>query len=169
MDVLWSPWRLQYVTGERKEEGCVFCRIAAEGDHDQSNFVLGRARENYLVLNRYPYTSGHLMVVPYAHAQDLIGLPDSVLCETVLLARQVEAVLREVYRPGGLNIGWNLGQCAGAGVAQHLHLHIVPRWPGDANFMTTIGETRVMPESLEDTWRRLSPHFRNLLPHADQP
>lgn len=169
MDVLWSPWRLQYVTGERNEAGCVFCRIAAATDQDQTNLVLGRARENYLVLNRYPYTSGHLMVVPYAHAQDLTGLPESALCETVLLARHVEAVLRDVYRPGGLNIGWNLGQCAGAGVAQHLHLHIVPRWPGDANFMTTIGETRVMPESLEDTWRRLSPHFRNLLPHADKP
>jgi ATP adenylyltransferase len=162
MDVLWSPWRYKYVTGERKEDGCVFCRIASELSEDAQNFVLGRARENYLVLNRFPYTTGHLMVVPYAHTQDLGSLSESALCEAVLLARRVEGVLRELYRPGGFNIGWNLGQCAGAGVAQHVHLHIVPRWAGDANFMTTIGETRVMPESLEETWRRLSPHFQGL-------
>lgn len=162
MDVLWSPWRYQYVTGERKEEKCVFCRIASEVNSDAENLVLGRARENYLVLNRFPYTTGHLMVVPYVHAHDLGGVPESSLCEAILLARRVEQVLAQIYRPGGLNIGWNLGACAGAGVAQHLHLHIVPRWPGDANFMTTVGETRVMPESLDETWRRLAPHFQGL-------
>ncbi len=166
MDVLWSPWRYQYVTAQRPKEGCVFCRIAADTEHDAANFVLGRARENYLVLNRFPYSTAHLMVVSNVHAQDLSGLPESALQETILLARNAERILREVYRPGGLNVGWNLGECAGAGVAQHIHLHIVPRWPGDANFMTTIGETRVLPESLEETYRRLAPHFGALLSNA---
>ena len=164
MDVLWSPWRFQYVTAQRPKEGCVFCGLAADQERDAENFVLGRARENYLVLNRFPYSTAHLMVVSYSHAQDLSGLSESALSEMILLARKAEGVLREVYHPGGLNVGWNLGECAGAGVAQHIHLHIVSRWPGDANFMTTIGETRVIPETLEETYRRLAPHFADLLP-----
>lgn len=166
MDVLWSPWRYQYVTERRPKGDCIFCRIAAEPERDAENFVLGRARENYLVLNRFPYSTAHLMVVAYAHAQTLPDLSEGALCETILLARKAEEVLREVYRPGGLNVGWNLGECAGAGVAQHIHLHLVPRWPGDANFMTTIGETRVIPESLEETYRRLAPRFATLLPDS---
>lgn len=162
MDVLWSPWRFQYVSAKQPRDGCVFCRIGATPEEDAENFVLGRARENYLVLNRYPYSTGHLMVVPYPHVPDLAGLSPSAMCEMALLARRAEGILRDVYHPEGLNIGWNLGECAGAGVAGHLHLHIVPRWFGDSNFMTTIGETRVMPEALADTHRRLSPHFAGL-------
>ena len=164
MDVLWSPWRYQYVTAKRPKDDCIFCRLATEPERDAETFVLGRARENYLVLNRFPYSTAHLMVVANAHEQTLTGLSESAAGEMMLLARKAEGILREVYRPGGLNIGWNLGECAGAGVAQHIHLHLVPRWPGDANFMTTIGETRVMPESLEETYRRLSPHFASLMP-----
>lgn len=163
MDVLWSPWRFQYVTAQRPQEPCVFCRIAGETDRDTENFVLGRSRENYLVLNRFPYSTAHMMVVPYSHVRDLSGLSEGALSEMVLLARKAEEVLRQLYHPRGFNMGWNLGECAGAGVAQHLHLHIVPRWPGDANFMTTIGETRVIPETLEETHRRLAPHFAALL------
>lgn len=159
MDVLWSPWRFQYVSAKKPGNGCVFCRIGAAPAEDTENFVLGRARENYLVLNRFPYSTGHLMVAPYAHVPDLASLSESAICEMVLLARRAESILRELYRPQGLNVGWNLGECAGAGVAGHIHLHVVPRWFGDSNFMTTIGETRVMPESLADTHRRLAPHF----------
>ena len=162
MDVLWSPWRYQYVTADRFTHECVFCRIARDCEHDQQNLVLGRARENYIVLNRFPYSTAHLMIVPYAHVSDLSGGEDSALVEATLLARRAEQVLREIYHPGGFNVGWNLGQCAGAGVAEHIHLHIVPRWPGDANFMTTIGETRVIPEALDESWKRLSPHFATL-------
>lgn len=162
MDVLWSPWRYQYVTADRSTHGCVFCRIAQERENDQQNLVLGRARDNYIVLNRFPYSTAHLMIVPYAHGSDLSGAADSALVESALLAKRAEQVLRQVYHPGGFNVGWNLGQCAGAGVAEHIHLHIVPRWPGDANFMTTIGETRVIPEALDESWRRLSPHFASL-------
>ncbi|MDZ7639449.1 MAG: HIT domain-containing protein [Bryobacterales bacterium] len=166
MDVLWSPWRYQYVSAERPADGCVFCRIAAETERDAGNLVLGRARENYLVLNRFPYSTAHLMVVPYAHVPDLGTTPESTLAEAVLLAQKAERILREVYRPEGMNVGWNLGQCAGAGVAQHQHLHLVPRWPGDANFITTIGETRVIPEALKETHRRLAPYFAHLAASA---
>lgn len=115
-----------------------------------------RARHNAVILNLYPYTSGHLMVVPYAHVSTLEDCPAEVLSELILLAQAAEARLRAEYRCEGLNIGFNIGASAGAGVAGHLHLHLVPRWPGDANFMTTIGETRVLPEDLSDTYRRLS-------------
>lgn len=137
----------------------MFCRIAEAQSDDEANFVLWRGELVYLVLNRFPYSTGHLMVVPYTHEPGLAGLPDACLTEMMRVARNAESVLREVYKPGGLNLGLNLGECAGAGIAGHLHLHILPRWPGDANFMTTIGETRVIPEDLPDTWKKLRPHF----------
>ncbi len=170
MDTLWSPWRYRYVTRQDRPAGCVFCAMGdpqeREGPdlvaRDAESLVLGRGEHVYVVLNRYPYSSGHLMIVPYAHVPDLSGLDAPALTEMILLARVAEQALREAYRPGGLNMGLNLGECAGAGVAAHLHFHVLPRWPGDANFMTTVGETRVIPESLEDSWRKLRPYFENL-------
>jgi ATP adenylyltransferase len=135
--------------------------MAENAARDEESLVLGRGEHVYVVLNRYPYSSGHLMVVPYVHVPDLSGLDQPALTEMILYARHAEGVLREVYRPGGLNLGLNLGECAGAGVAAHLHFHVLPRWSGDANFMTTIGETRVIPESLEDSWIKLRPHFES--------
>lgn len=159
MDTLWSPWRYRYVSRQAESPGCVFCRIAEDPRTDEANFVLFRGSHVYVVLNRFPYSTGHLMVVPYAHVPALSGLSDECLTEMMVLARKAEKALGEVYRPGGFNMGLNLGECAGAGIAGHLHLHVLPRWTGDANFMTTIGETRVIPEDLPGTWTKLQPHF----------
>ncbi|MBY0505042.1 MAG: HIT domain-containing protein [Bryobacteraceae bacterium] len=155
MDHLWSPWRYRYVTGLTKPSGCIFCAMSAARD-DAQTLIVHRARYNFVVLNRYPYTSGHLMVVPFAHVSTLEAAPREALTELILLAQRAETLLRQAYRCAGLNMGFNLGECAGAGVAQHVHFHVVPRWPGDANFMTAVGETRVLPEDLSETYGKLS-------------
>jgi ATP adenylyltransferase len=154
MDYLWTPWRYQYVIRQEEPGACVLCAAAQPGD-DARSFVVHRAVRSYVILNRYPYTSGHLMVVPYDHVASLGELAAETLTEMILLARDAERHLRTVYRPEGLNIGMNLGQCAGAGIAAHVHLHVLPRWKGDTNFMTVTAETRVVPEDLETTWRKL--------------
>jgi ATP adenylyltransferase len=154
VDYLWSPWRYRYITGTDRKTGCVFCDIASSAQ-DEENFVLHRARHNYVVLNRYPYTSGHLMVAPFEHEATLAGLREETAAEMMLLARQAEVALRAAYSPDGLNIGLNIGSSAGAGIAGHIHLHALPRWTGDANFMTTVSETRVLPEELATTYRKL--------------
>jgi ATP adenylyltransferase len=158
MDYLWTPWRYQYITGQAKLEGCVFC-AAAKSTDDRANLVVYRGAHAYVILNRFPYTSGHLMIVPYAHVASMLDLPEETLAEMMLLARDAERHLRAVYRPDGLNVGMNLGESAGAGIAGHLHLHALPRWTGDTSFMTVVGETRVLPEDLEVTWRRLRDAF----------
>jgi ATP adenylyltransferase len=160
MDYLWTPWRYQYLAGQGKQEGCVFCNAARESD-DRKTLVVYRAAHNFVILNRFPYTSGHLMVVPYQHAASMQELETDALCEMMVLARRAEGHLRSIYRPDGLNFGMNLGASAGAGIAGHLHLHGLPRWMGDANFMTVVAETRVLPETLERTWERLTEAFRS--------
>lgn len=157
MDYLWTPWRYAYVTHADAAKTCIFC--AATGMPDAEALIVHRAQYCYVILNRFPYTSGHVMVAPYAHVASLSLLPDEALSEMMRLARDCESKLRELYRPDGLNLGINLGKSAGAGVADHLHLHVLPRWTGDTNFMTVTGETRVLPESLEITWQRLSQAF----------
>ena len=159
MDYLWTPWRFQYLAGGGKPDGCVFCAAARDVD-DRRHLVVHRAVHNYVILNRFPYTCGHLMVVPYRHVATLADVEDAGLAELMLLAKAAERHLRALYRPDGLNFGMNLGESAGAGIAGHLHLHGLPRWTGDANFMTVLGETRVLPEELETTWERLSAAFR---------
>jgi ATP adenylyltransferase len=160
VDYLWSPWRYRYIAGKDRDPGCVFCRIGSAGlDEDGPNLVVLRGDRNFVVLNRFPYSSGHLMVVPYEHASELSGIDDAAATEMMALARRAERALRTVYRPGGINMGMNLGECAGAGIAAHIHLHVVPRWNGDANFMSVVGETRVLPEELDQTLRRLRPAF----------
>jgi ATP adenylyltransferase len=164
VDRLWTPWRYQYISGvsggETKDDSsCVFCPIASDPASDERNFVLHRARHNFILLNLYPYTSGHLMIVPFAHAADLDALPKDATDELMDLAKRAQAVLREAYRPDGLNLGMNLGRAAGAGVAGHVHLHALPRWVGDVNYMTTVGETRVLPEDLPMTFKRLLGKF----------
>jgi ATP adenylyltransferase len=158
MDWLWSPWRFRYVSQASSGSACIFCEKAASSA-DRENLILHRGRFNFVLLNLYPYTNGHLMIAPYAHVATLAGAEVETVEEMARLARQAERAIREVYRPHGLNIGLNLGECAGAGVAGHIHLHVLPRWTGDANFMTTIGETRVMPEALEESFAKLRPAF----------
>jgi ATP adenylyltransferase len=159
MDYLWTPWRYQYITTQEAEPGvCVFCTAGRSTD-DQACLVVHRAPHNFVILNRYPYTSGHIMVVPYDHVATLEDLSEETLGELILLARASERHLRAVYHPEGLNLGMNLGHSAGAGIAGHVHLHVLPRWTGDTNFMTVVGETRVVPEDLQVTWEKLRRAF----------
>jgi ATP adenylyltransferase len=162
VDYLWSPWRYQYLTSPAKDGGCIFCAMAID-DHDQDNLIVYRATHNFIVLNRFPYTSGHLMIVPFAHASELCRIDEAAAAEMMKLTRLAERQLREIYRPEGMNIGMNIGQSAGAGIAGHIHMHVLPRWHADANFMTTVAETRVLPEDLAVTWRRV----RDALTAAD--
>jgi len=158
MDYLWTPWRYQYISHTGDDAACVFC-AAAQSHDDKAALVVYRGQCNLVILNRYPYTSGHIMVVPYTHVATLQDLPEEALVEMIRLARASERHLRAVYRPEGLNLGMNLGRSAGAGIAGHLHLHVLPRWTGDTNFMTVVAETRVLPEDLEITWERLREAF----------
>ncbi len=154
MDRLWTPWRYQYISKSLPDRGCVFCVKPAAGD-DRENFILHRAEWNFVLLNAFPYTSGHLMIVPYEHVSTLEGAPAETLMEMARLAQRAEKLIRAAYRPDGINLGMNLGEAAGAGVAGHIHLHVLPRWMGDANFMSTIGETRIIPEDLAVSWEKL--------------
>ncbi|HXF40028.1 MAG TPA: HIT domain-containing protein [Blastocatellia bacterium] len=158
MDHLWSPWRYKYVASADKTDECVFCRINRE-QKDAENFVVHRASLNFIVLNLFPYTSGHLMIVPYEHKASLVDFDTATTTEMLELAKRSQLALEAEYHPDGFNIGMNLGRSAGAGVADHLHLHVVPRWSGDANFVSIVGETRVLPEDLATTLARLSKHF----------
>jgi ATP adenylyltransferase len=182
MDHLWTPWRYAYVTGADStrpklgvpealagwpgEHNCVFCNMIAAVDFAIANgvpreqaeasiYLLERGKYCYMVLNAFPYNNGHLMVVPYRHEASLAALPLEEADELMRMARRAERVLEVVYRPSGMNFGLNLGKAAGAGVAEHLHLHAVPRWPADNNFMSVLAETRILPEMLEESWRRL--------------
>jgi ATP adenylyltransferase len=159
MQNLFTPWRYAYLSGGRREKGCIFCR-ARDSKDDRAHLVVYRGRFNFIILNRYPYNSGHLMIVPYDHLAELARATPMQLREMMLLAARSEKALQDVYGMDGLNLGMNLGTAAGAGVLGHFHLHLVPRWNGDTNFMTVTGGTRVTPEVLEETYRKLSPLFR---------
>ena len=168
MQRLWSPWRLAYVTSTASPStGCIFCSVSSPeqrgSDPSRDDLVVARGRECYVILNLYPYNNGHLMVVPRRHIASLtLATPDE-LSELMQLTRDAEAVLTEAYRPEGINVGINLGRSAGAGIADHLHLHLVPRWTGDTNFMSVVGQTRVLPEQMDETARRLRPIFERVL------
>ena len=186
MDILWTPWRYSYVStvdsSTRKgvppelaswpgDTGCVFCNLLQASAHavengmaaeaDRAAKIIYRGKQCFLCLNAYPYNSGHVMILPYAHTAELGKLEPAEAQEMMALAQRLERVLKEVYRPDGINLGMNLGKAAGAGVLGHLHLHMLPRWSGDTNFMTVIGETRVLPEPLDVTWNRLHQAFQN--------
>ncbi len=189
MDRLWTPWRYSYITGATPEkrkgvpaeleawpgedQGCVFCNLIRstrwgidEGiaGAEQAALVLVQLRHCYLCLNRFPYSSGHVLIVPYRHTESLAKLEPAEAGEVMQAAQAVESVLRQVYRPDGVNLGLNLGEAAGAGVAQHLHVHMLPRWFGDTNFMTVTSETRVLPETLDVTWERLRAPLLQAIP-----
>ncbi len=157
MDYLWTPWRYAYVTGADKQPGCVFCELPKEDD--AKAHIVYRGRDCYVILNIYPYTSGHVMIVPFAHLDDLENLSPEASHEMMDLSRKMEGVLRKLYKPDGVNLGMNIGAAAGAGIAGHIHMHVLPRWVADANFASVIGETRVLPETLETTWQRMRKAF----------
>lgn len=163
MDRLWAPWRMSFVSGEHRSDGCLFCRVDAETERDAENLLLTRNGGALMMLNRYPYTSGHLMVAPRRHTAGFAELkPDEGADLQALLQLGVRA-LTAVYGPEGFNIGANLGEAAGAGIAEHLHFHIVPRWCGDTNFMSAVGGARVLPECLDETHARLAEAVKGLL------
>ena len=166
MNKLWAPWRMEYLVGE-KPDYCVFCRTSSEND-DRENLILYRGKNVFVIMNRYPYTNGHLMVVPYVHKSDLADMDDETLLETFVLLKQCQAILRESSCPEGFNVGLNLGKAGGAGIHEHLHFHIVPRWAGDTNFMPVIGDCRVISEHLLDTYDRLFPFFQKLTNRDDK-
>src|SRR3977135_1532086 len=153
MDYLWTPWRYAYVSGAAPVTGCIFCNAPKETDEKAR--IVYRGALCYVILNTFPYTSGHAMIVPYAHLDELSKLPSDAAQEMMTLTQRMEVVLRDLYRPDGINLGMNLGKAAGAGIAGHIHMHILPRWIADANFVSVIGETRVLPETLDVTWARL--------------
>lgn len=155
MDYLWTPWRYRYMAeAAGKQTGCIFCS-ALEKKDDAETLIVFRGKKNFILLNRYPYTSGHVMIVPYAHIPDLKDCDAETLAEMMLLAQRAEGALAAAYQPDGFNLGMNLGRAAGAGVTGHVHLHVLPRWIGDANFMSVVGETRVEPEDLRTTYEKL--------------
>lgn len=160
MDRLWAPWRLTYVTtAQAPAPDCVFCDTTSGRDLD---LVVYRGQHCYVILNLYPYNNGHLMVVPNRHLSALAALSPEEQTELMVLTRLSEMALTEAYRPQGINVGINLGKAAGAGIENHLHIHVVPRWSGDTNFMTAVGQTRVLPEELPATVARLKPIFARL-------
>lgn len=157
-DVLFAPWRYEYLVSDKSGTNCFFCEAAAS-ETDQETLVVSRGRKVFVILNRYPYTNGHVMVAPYAHEARLSGSSDETLTELIRTVASAERILTSAYRTDGLNVGINLGSAAGAGVADHYHVHLVPRWSGDTNFMTAVGDVRVVPEEPAATLARLRPLF----------
>ena len=159
---LWTPWRMAYIDAGKDtdagDKGCIFCELPAAGD-DQANLVLGRGELVFALLNRFPYNPGHLMVAPFRHVGDYDELTGEELAELMALTRTGLRALRAESDPHGFNLGMNLGTVAGAGIADHVHLHLIPRWGGDTNFMPIVGQTKVLPELLGETWTKLRPHF----------
>ena len=153
MDYLWTPWRYAYVSGTEKATGCIFCEAPKEDD--AKALIVHRGQSCFVILNAYPYTPGHVMIVPYTHIDELQKLPTQAAQEMMALSQRMETVLRNLYRPDGINLGMNIGKAAGAGIAGHIHMHVLPRWVADANFVSVVGETRVLPETLEVTWGKI--------------
>ena len=159
MDYLFTPWRYAYITTAGQTPECVLCERPTLSD-DRAALIVHRGRYNYVILNAFPYTSGHVMIVPHQHLDSYAALSIEAAQEMTLLTQRMEGVLRELYHPDGINLGMNVGAAAGAGIAGHIHMHVLPRWIADSNFMTTVAETRILPESLETTWERIHAAFR---------
>ncbi|OQX87232.1 HIT family hydrolase [candidate division KSB1 bacterium 4484_87] len=163
MEKLWAPWRIEYIEMPKEDNSeCIFCDKPSQNE-DEKNLILYRGKTCFVIFNRYPYNNGHLMVVPFKHTNDLNALTDEEKLELMDLLIVSQRALSEIMAPQGFNIGMNLGQVAGAGVKDHLHFHIVPRWNGDTNFMPVLGETKVISEGLEQTYRKLKPVFEKLV------
>lgn len=163
IEQLWAPWRHQYIETAGKSEGCIFCDFPAKGEaHDEENLILYRSNHGFLILNAFPYSNGHLMVVPFRHTTTMEDYTEPELLDVMKLTRLSLRLLSMAYHPEGFNTGLNIGRVAGAGIANHLHWHVVPRWNGDTNFMTAVSGLRVIPERLESTYARL----KKVLPEA---
>ena len=154
---LWAPWRLEYIKGPKDGE-CIFCAAEAKGD-DEAAYIVHRGEHCFVILNAFPYNNGHVMIAPYEHQPAIDPLDDATLLEMMQLVRRSMAALRQVYAPEGFNIGINQGAVAGAGIEEHVHQHVLPRWGGDTNFMPVIGNVRVLPQSLADSWTELRSVF----------
>jgi ATP adenylyltransferase len=155
MDYLWTPWRYAYVSGTTKTSECVFCEAPKEKSDEKARIV-HRGEHCFVILNTFPYTPGHVMVVPYVHLDELRKLPPNAAHEMMALSQKMETALRDLYRPDGINLGMNIGKAAGAGIAGHIHMHVLPRWVADANFLSVVGETRILPETLDQTWKKIA-------------
>ncbi len=163
MDHLYTPWRMPYIRGDAKAKqgsGCVFCEAPSQTGSE--SLVIARSEHVYAILNLFPYNNGHLMIVPFMHVDTLEALPEPALTEMMRMVSRAMGALRKLYRPTAFNLGANIGSAAGAGIADHFHFHVVPRWSGDSNFMTVIGATRVIPDSLENTYRELKQVWQEL-------
>lgn len=160
MKQLWAPWRMAYIEANAKELGCIFCSKYREADL-RSALVLAQSEHTVVMMNKFPYNNGHLLLAPKRHENNLARLPSAEFADLNENLRRAMEVVRQVFNPTGINLGMNLGKCAGAGIEEHLHWHIVPRWEGDTNFMPVIAETRVMPQHLFDSFDRLQPHFKD--------
>ena len=165
MKQLWSPWRLDYILGP-KPDVCVFC-LPTHTDEDEERLVLYRGKWNFVVMNKYPYNNGHLMVTPYRHIMNLCDLPIEEAAELMRLLQSCTSILQQCFSPQGVNIGLNLGEAAGAGIREHMHFHLVPRWNGDSSFMAIMDEVRVIPEHLRATYATLKPFFAGLGPEKN--
>ena len=161
MEHLWAPWRLEYITSDNKEEGCIFC-VKSREDKDKENLILERGEKAFIIMNAFPYNNGHLMVAPYQHTGELLDLDDEEMLSMMNLVKLSKEILDRALRTDGYNVGINLGRSAGAGIADHIHVHIVPRWSGDTNFMPVLADVRVMPEALESTYARLKDALEEL-------
>lgn len=158
MKQIWAPWRMEYILSE-KEEGCIFCNKPKE-DQDKKNYILHRGRTSFVMMNLYPYISGHLMIAPYRHTPDTTALSQDELTELMAITNKSIEVLKKAISPEGFNVGMNLGKVAGAGIEEHVHIHVVPRWAADTNFMPVFTDTRVIPEGLDETYEKLAPLFK---------
>lgn len=162
MEYLWTPWRSTYMQAKNDKRHCIFCEAGA-GSEDDRSLVVYRGQFSFVILNRYPYTTGHVMIAPYSHVSRLTLASEEASAEIMRLMRKAENVIEDIYHPNGLNLGMNLGEAAGAGIEQHIHMHVLPRWIGDANFMTSVSSTRVLPESLNDTYRKMKKAYGMLI------
>ncbi|HBW15641.1 MAG TPA: HIT family hydrolase [Desulfovibrio sp.] len=165
METLWAPWRIDYILGP-KPDSCVFCLPEHTGE-DKARLILYRGRYNFVIMNKFPYNNGHLMVTPYRHVMDLAALAPEEAHECMDLIQSCVRILKGRFNPQGINVGLNLGEAAGAGIREHLHFHLVPRWNGDSSFMAVMNETRVIPEHLSSTYKALKPHFDRLAADGD--
>ncbi len=161
MKQMWAPWRMDFITGEKKDTGCVFCVLPKESE-DRKNLILYRGKESFVIINKYPYNNGHVMIVPFQHTNDLSALSQKSLDSLMSLGRKTVDILKLAYKAEGFNLGMNLGAAGGAGIREHLHLHVVPRWNGDTNFMPVLADTKSMPQHILECYDVLFPHFEKL-------
>jgi len=157
---LWAPWRMEYILSKKTQE-CIFC-LDKEEAQDKTKLILFRSSLSFVIMNRYPYNNGHLMVAPFKHLPAIEDLDEDTVLDMFMMLKKSMSIVRTCLRPEGFNVGINMGRVGGAGIEDHLHIHIVPRWNGDTNFMPVLGDVRVMPEHLEDTYNKLFPHFKAL-------